>query len=53
MAPGNRSLEGRDPQCAVRLVGREPEPITGSLAMKNSFGFGGGNAVLIIHRWES
>ena len=53
MIPGNRTLEHRDPQCAVRLVGREPEPITGSLAMKNSFGFGGGNAVLIIHRWES
>lgn len=53
MAPANRGLDDPDPECAVRLVGVRPQPIGGSLAMKNSFGFGGGNAVLIVHRWES
>ncbi|MEZ5333528.1 MAG: beta-ketoacyl-[acyl-carrier-protein] synthase family protein [Thermoanaerobaculia bacterium] len=53
MAPANRCLEDPDPECAVRLVGAAAEPIGGSLAMKNSFGFGGGNAVLIVHRSES
>jgi 3-oxoacyl-[acyl-carrier-protein] synthase II len=51
--PGNRCLENPDSGCRVRLVGASPEAISGCLAMKNSFGFGGGNAVLVLRRAES
>jgi 3-oxoacyl-[acyl-carrier-protein] synthase II len=51
--PPNLNLERPDPECAVRLVGATPEPLTAPVAMKNSFGFGGSNAVLLLKRWES
>lgn len=48
MLPPNLNLDHPDPECAVRLVGPEPEPLRAPLAMKNSFGFGGGNGVLVL-----
>jgi 3-oxoacyl-[acyl-carrier-protein] synthase II len=48
MLPPNLNLEHPDPDCPVRLVGSEPEPLRAPLIMKNSFGFGGGNAVLVL-----
>ncbi|REJ81214.1 MAG: beta-ketoacyl-[acyl-carrier-protein] synthase family protein [Acidobacteria bacterium] len=48
--PPNPNLETPDPECDVRLVGREAEPLRGDFVMKNSFGFGGGNGVLILAR---
>jgi len=48
VAPPNFNLATADPECDVRLVGREAEPIERKVALKNSFGFGGGNAVLVL-----
>ncbi len=48
IAPPNFNLHNQDPECPVRAVGREPEPIERRVALKNSFGFGGGNAVLVL-----
>ena len=48
--PPNLNLDHPDPECPVRLVGSEPEPLRGNVAVKNSFGFGGGNAVLVLRR---
>ena len=39
-----------DPECALRFVGKRGESLDANVAMKNSFGFGGGNAVLILKR---
>lgn len=50
---GNPNLERPDPACAVRLCGREAVTQTVRVAMKNSFGFGGGNATLILGRYEA
>ena len=49
-APPNLNLDRPDPECRVRLVGSEPLDLAGDIAMKNSFGFGGGNGVLILRR---
>lgn len=46
--PPNLNLETPDPECNVNLVGSEPVSIKQGPAMKNSFGFGGGNGVLIL-----
>jgi 3-oxoacyl-[acyl-carrier-protein] synthase II len=48
----NLNLDNPDPECTLNLVGGEATPITGSVAMKNSFGFGGGNAVLILKKYD-
>ena len=50
--PANLNLNNPDPECTVRLVGSEPEPMPAPIAMKNSFGFGGQNAVLVLRRWD-
>tara|TARA_Y100000588_G_scaffold325638_1_gene359536 strand:- start:2651 stop:3922 length:1272 start_codon:yes stop_codon:yes gene_type:complete len=48
MVPPNLNIENRDPDCNLNLVGAEPIAIKKAPAMKNSFGFGGGNGVLIL-----
>ncbi len=50
--PPNLNLERPDPECRVRLAGAEPLAVESPLAMKNSFGFGGGNGVLVLRRAE-
>ncbi|MEM7587134.1 MAG: beta-ketoacyl-[acyl-carrier-protein] synthase family protein [Acidobacteriota bacterium] len=50
MAPPNLNLDRPDPQCDLNLVGSEPVPLNSPLAMKNSFGFGGGNGVLVLRK---
>ena len=50
MVPANLNLESPDPECDIRLVGGACTAITAEVAMKNSFGFGGGNGVLILGR---
>jgi 3-oxoacyl-[acyl-carrier-protein] synthase II len=52
MAPPNLNLENQDPECAINLTGSEPVSIKPGPAMKNSFGFGGGNGVLILDTIE-
>ncbi|MEM6792404.1 MAG: beta-ketoacyl-[acyl-carrier-protein] synthase family protein [Acidobacteriota bacterium] len=47
--PPNLNLERPDPACGgIDLVGAESREIHSPWAMKNSFGFGGGNGVLIV-----
>jgi 3-oxoacyl-[acyl-carrier-protein] synthase II len=48
IAPPNLNLDHPDPECHINLVNHTPVPIKKGPAMKNSFGFGGGNGVLII-----
>ncbi len=50
LAPPNLNLERPDPECDLKLVGNEPLRIDSPLAMKNSFGFGGGNGVLVLRK---
>jgi 3-oxoacyl-[acyl-carrier-protein] synthase II len=52
LAPPNLNLENPDPACALHLIGAHAVPITKPVAMKNSFGFGGSNAVLVLRRAE-
>jgi 3-oxoacyl-[acyl-carrier-protein] synthase II len=51
-APPNLNLDNPDPECQVMLVGESPQAMARPLAMKNSFGFGGGNGVLVLRRWQ-
>ena len=48
--PGNLNLENPDPACPLNLIGAAPLPLAREFALKNSFGFGGGNAVLVLRR---
>lgn len=50
--PPNLNLDNPDPACSLRFVPGEATDISSPIAMKNSFGFGGGNAVLILKRYE-
>lgn len=50
--PPNLNLAHPDDACDTCLVGTEPEPLTRHVAIKNSFGFGGNNGVLVLKRWE-
>ena len=50
--PPNLNLDEPDPECDVRLAGGEPMELPVKVAMKNSFGFGGGNGVLIFRRFS-
>ncbi|MCH9648783.1 MAG: beta-ketoacyl-[acyl-carrier-protein] synthase family protein [Deltaproteobacteria bacterium] len=49
--PPNLNLDRPDPKCNLHFVGAEPLELEAPIAMKNSFGFGGGNAVLILKRY--
>jgi nodulation protein E len=40
----------RDPAIRLRLVNGDPEWLTGEFALKNSFGFGGLNAAIVLRR---
>lgn len=48
MAPPNLNIENPDPNCPIKMVGSEPVSIESRPVMKNSFGFGGGNGVLVL-----
>lgn len=50
--PPNLNLDRPDPACNLRLVGSSPMDLDAPILMKNSFGFGGNNAVLVIRRWD-
>jgi 3-oxoacyl-[acyl-carrier-protein] synthase II len=52
VAPPNRNLEQPDPQCRIELVGSAPRRLSSRMAIKNSFGFGGGNGVLVLRACE-
>lgn len=50
--PSNLNLNEPDPASDILLVGSDPMTIENPIAIKNSFGFGGGNGVLVFRRWE-
>jgi 3-oxoacyl-[acyl-carrier-protein] synthase II len=51
VAPPNLNLDRPDPECRIRLVGNKPLDLERDVALKNSFGFGGGNGVLVFRRF--
>ena len=48
--PPSLNLENPDPECDLNFVGTDAMEISSPVAMKNSFGFGGNNAVLIFKK---
>ena len=50
--PANLNLENPDAECNTFLVGPTTQPLERPFAIKNSFGFGGNNGVLVLRRWE-
>jgi 3-oxoacyl-[acyl-carrier-protein] synthase II len=51
--PAALNLDSPDPECDTKLVaGSDPTPLKKGVAIKNSFGFGGNNGVLVLRRWE-
>lgn len=50
--PPNLNLDHPDPECDVCLSGPVLRPLAAPCIVKNSFGFGGNNAVLVLSRWE-
>lgn len=47
------NLENPDPACDLDYVPGQARPATVRLALKNSFGFGGQNACLVLRRFKS
>ena len=52
VVPPKLNLDRPDPECNLRFVGPEPMAVESPILMKNSFGFGGNNAVLVLRRWD-
>lgn len=53
MIPPNLNLEKPDPNCNLHFVGNELLEMPLNYALKNSFGFGGTNAVLAMKKWRA
>jgi len=52
--PAALNLESPDPECDTKLVGSSTSmQLEKGIALKNSFGFGGNNGVLVLRRWEN
>ncbi len=50
VSPPNLNLAEPDLECGLNLVSTSPSRINAEFALKNSFGFGGNNAVLVIKK---
>lgn len=48
--PPSRNLDNPDPACDLNFVGPESIAVSSPVAMKNSFGFGGNNGVIILRK---
>jgi len=53
LIPPSLNLDHPDVDCDTSLVGDAAQRLDRPVAMKNSFGFGGNNGVLIFRRWEN
>jgi 3-oxoacyl-[acyl-carrier-protein] synthase II len=51
--PPTINYEEPDPECPLDYVTKGVESIDFNVAMSNSFGFGGGNACLVVKRYEN
>lgn len=52
IVPPNLNLDSPDPKCNLRFVPGVATAISSPFAIKNSFGFGGNNAVLVLRRHD-
>jgi 3-oxoacyl-[acyl-carrier-protein] synthase II len=52
MIAPNLNLDDQDEACDANLVGAESLPLKRPFALKNSFGFGGNNGVLVLKKWD-
>jgi 3-oxoacyl-[acyl-carrier-protein] synthase II len=50
--PASLNLNTPDPECAINLAPQAPQPLQKPVALKNSFGFGGNNGVLVLRQWQ-
>ena len=50
--PPTINYENPDPDCPLDYVTKGVESVNLKVAMSNSFGFGGGNACLIVRKWR-
>ena len=48
----NLNLDNPDEDCSINLAGSAPQSLKKPFALKNSFGFGGNNGVLVLKKWE-
>jgi 3-oxoacyl-[acyl-carrier-protein] synthase II len=48
----NLNLTEPDAACPIRLSGATAMPIEAPVCVKNSFGFGGNNGVLVFRAWK-
>jgi len=53
IVPPTINYENPDPQCDLYYVPNKAEHCEVNIAMNNSFGFGGHNAVLLLKRYEN
>jgi 3-oxoacyl-[acyl-carrier-protein] synthase II len=49
--PPTINFEERDPECPLDYVTNGAESMDLEAAMSNSFGFGGGNACLVVNKY--
>ena len=52
IAPPTINYEVPDPECPLDYVTKCAEPFDGDVVLSNSFGFGGGNACLVVKAFE-
>lgn len=52
LLPPTINYEEPDPDCPLDYVTKGAEPLDFDMAVSNSFGFGGGNACLVVKRFE-